>query len=200
MSLPVLSLSRTMREKAFSLIELLSVVAIIGVISALAITSFNTIGGSHAITRDGQLVNDQMNLARQIAMTKNRDTELRLITYPGPEAGTTNWAVQIYDTASGEPLHRIARLGDNVVISASSGLSPLLTNLETAQMSFPPLGNGQRDYYRLKFRPNGRVEGNFPPRQDYLTLHLRRENPAEPQNYFSLQIQPLTGRTTIYRP
>jgi uncharacterized protein (TIGR02596 family) len=182
----------------FSLIELLVVMGLIGILAVLTVPALNSIGGGHAVTREGQALNDQLNLARQMALSRNRETELRLISYPG--VGGENWALQICESGSGQALGRLIKLADNVVINTSPTLSPLLDNLERASAEFPSLGTGSLSYWALKFRPNGRIKGGFPARQDYLTVQLRRENPDAPVNYFALQIQPVTGRISIYRP
>lgn len=185
-------------SQAFSLVELLVVMALIGILAVLAIPAFNAIGGGHAVTREGQVLNDQINLARQIAITRNRETELRLIAYPGPEG--ESWALQIFEAESGAPLHRLVKLADNVVISRASDLSPLLDILDSSTAAYPQLGSGTCAYQAVTFRPNGRVKGSYPVRQDFLTLHLRRDSSATPVNYFTLQIQPLTGRLSTFRP
>jgi prepilin-type N-terminal cleavage/methylation domain-containing protein len=180
----------------FSLVELLLVMALIGILSVLTVPAISAIRGGHVVTQEGQLLNDQINLARQMALSRSRETELRLISYPGP-AGDS-WAVQICESESGKPLHRLIKLEDNVVIGPSSELSPLLQNLESSNASYPRLASGTCEYRALKFRPNGRVKGKFPAREDYLTVHLR--NDPTPSNYFTLQIQSLSGRIVVHRP
>lgn len=183
---------------AFSLLELLVVIALLGLLAVLAAPAMNAIGGGGVVTREGQLLNDQITLARQMAVSRNRETELRLIEYSG--SGGDHWAIQIWDPAAAKPLNRLTRLADNAVINPSSSLSPLLGHLESSNAVFGPLGNSPRSYRAIRFRPNGRIKGNFPVREDYLTVQLRRESPDQPVNYFTLQIQSLTGRISVYRP
>src|SRR5687768_11736886 len=62
---------------AFSLVEMLTVLAIVGILSALIVPSFNSIVSSQRLPSASQLVVDQLNLARQAAITANRPVEVR---------------------------------------------------------------------------------------------------------------------------
>lgn len=184
---------------AFSLVELLVVIAMIGILAMLAASSFNTLDG-HTVTQQGQILNDQINLTRQLAVSRNREMELRLISYAANNG--VNWALQICESSSdpqnARAFSRLVRLADGTVIDTSPQLSPLLAHLETASAAFPTLGTCA--YQALKFRPNGRVKGSFPAKQDYLTLRPRCDPSDHPANYFTLQIQSVTGRISVYRP
>lgn len=189
------------RLRAFSLLELLIVVAIIGVLAVMVAPAFNSLAGTYTVTQQGQLIGDQINLTRQFAVTRNREVELRLIPYPGRN-GDTNWAVQIWETTrpaeTPVALSRLIRLADTVMILPGSGFSPLLDALDSENGNIPPLG--EQTYHALRFRSNGRVAGGLPAQRDYLTLTLRRDKPDAPANPFTLQVHPMTGRVSIHRP
>ncbi len=68
------SASHPHRAAGFSLIELLTVVLIIGIIAGFVVPAVNGIGRGSQLTNAGNAVVDMMNLARQEAMTKNTMT------------------------------------------------------------------------------------------------------------------------------
>ena len=75
-------------NRAFSLIELLVVIAIIGLLAALAMPSVAGILGGSKVSMGVETVNGALSSARQLAATKNREIEFRLIemsdpTFPG---------------------------------------------------------------------------------------------------------------------
>lgn len=186
------------QRRAFSLLELLAVMAIIGIMAVLVIPTVNQMSGGMAVTQAGQQINDQLALARQLAVGRNVNIEVRFIR---DEDDDNNFvAMQLWELDRGgenaKPIGRMSRLPQTVVINAT--LSPLLESLEPASGEFAAMG--EREYVALRFRPNGRMTAQPPMRASILTAQLRREDPEEPVNYFTIQINPLTGRITAYRP
>ena len=86
-----------MRTRAFSLIELLVVIAIIALLTSLIVPAASSLGSSYSLTRQGQLLSDQIVLARQVATSRNRNIEVLLTQ------SNSNWSVQLWqlDTAGG---------------------------------------------------------------------------------------------------
>lgn len=73
------------RSSAFSLVELVVVIAIIGIISVFVIPAATSIIAGTDINRASQLFTAQLAQARQVATTKNHQVEVRLLQFPDME-------------------------------------------------------------------------------------------------------------------
>jgi len=184
----------------FTLIEMLAVLALIGILAAVTIPAMTSVSVSMNVTRAGQLVNDQIALARQTAVARNRPTEVRFVTDP-VDPGFSSIQLWEYDASGDNPkaVRRLERLPDAVIIK--NEMSPVLMEADAAQSgtaNFRALGN--RPYKGIRFRANGRVDTSLPMAKTYLTVVGRRDTAAKPANYYTLQISPLTGRVSPLRP
>src|SRR6185503_15072318 len=74
--------SRTFRA-AFSLIELVTVIAIIGIILGIVVPAWSGMGRGKALVTAGNLVNDMADLARQHAMSRNTLSALLVLANQG---------------------------------------------------------------------------------------------------------------------
>jgi len=173
----------------FSLVELLVVMAIMAILVALVITPVGQVADGYLLTRQGQTLGDQLVLARQRATARNRDVEVRF-----QEEGAV-WTMQIWelDPAAGtaSPVSRVTPFDAQLAFRAE--LSPLLDALPTQT-------EAGESWKALRFRPNGRLALPLTMADNYLTLCLRRDTGSVPRNYFTLQIHPLSGHLSIYRP
>lgn len=189
--------------KAFSLIELLIVIAIMAILVSLSVPAMNSIARGSNITRAGQMVGDMVILGRQEAVAKNRDIEVRIIEVsPAPGVAGGLVAVQLWELsdASAKPVSRINRLPEGAAISSNTALSPLLkADVSVGNTTnFGSLGN--RPYLGFKIRANGKLSSSVGMNNNFLTVSATSDASAPPENYYTIRVNPVTGRVNIYRP
>ncbi len=145
------------KTPAFSLIELLVVVAIIAIIGTFAVPAVGNLLKGTALTQAANSITDTVAGARQHALTRNRSVEVRFFRFwnteiPGePTAGTTTdldskpagldytapyRAFQAFEIADGgipNPIGKLNFLPNTVILSQSSALSSLLGNTDATK-------------------------------------------------------------------
>lgn len=187
---------------AFSLVELLVVMVIIGMVSALAVSAFQSVSRSQNITQAGQLVADRLAQAKQVSVLKNREVEVRFIELP-ENGGSSYRAIQLWTAdASGiapTKFGRVDKLPTGVKISALPELSPLLMADPTIQGTMNVAGYGSCAYRGIRIDSTGSLGGAIAS-NDFLTIHAIQDLAVPPVNYFTLRVNPVTGRVTEYRP
>lgn len=192
------SWSASRRTEAFTLAELLTVIAIIALLMVFVVPATSSILSGFNLSQHGQNLADQFSLCRQLAMTRNRDAEIRFVEV-STDFGPT-WAYQIwtYDEQGNnpKPYGAVEKIPDNIRINEE--LSPLMDLLPTGTANFPALG-GNREYHALRYRVNGTALGSFGT-QNYLTLSLARDDQEAPRNFYTVQVNPVTGMISIFRP
>lgn len=203
------------RPSAFTLVELAIVLSIMAVIALLALPSLTPMMQSYNLNRATGMVTDELTFARQAALTRNGDVEVRFYqTGPGNSSSDLQFrAVRSFWSATGQPLDRLSYLPVPIIISSSPQFSSLLdytnpsrSGLSTGQETLP--GNsGTTTYVSFLFRATGGT-GLSPvtPPVGIWNLTLYAENaPANastglPNSYAAVQIDPVTGQDRTYRP
>jgi uncharacterized protein (TIGR02596 family) len=192
------------RASAFSLIELMIVIALLGLLTVLAVPALNSVMRGSNINLAGQTITDQLALARQDAVTRNRDVQVRF--YRMTNGSTPGWrAVQLWRIDQGptgpttNAIGRLVQIPEGIIIATNNSLSPLITTPSfTGTTNLP--GYGPTPYAGFRFRANGSLESTVTAARGYLTLAPASDTNETPVNYFTIQLNPLTGKTLIFRP
>ena len=187
-------------HRAFSLVELLVVIAIMALLIAAAVPALSSVAQGSNLNRAGQMVGDQITQARLTAVSRNREVQVRLYELTnGLDSGWRGlqvWRMEQSATGSiGVPASRLLLLPEGVLIEPDR--SPLLDADATVAGVENLPSRGSVNYRGFRFRPNGAMSAGVSASNNYLTLRPVREGGG---NYYTVQVDPLTGKTTVYRP
>jgi len=199
------------KKAAFSLLELLAVMAIIGLLAFFTIPAFNSTLRASKLTVAGQAVMDELNLARQAAQSRNAVVEVRCYKLPDHNAPASDPPVDyrvfqsflVSDNAT-NALGRPRFLPSPIIISTNASESAFLSSLshaeQTAPTNAPVSGFGTNYRYRsMRFAPNGSVD--LQNSENFITLVAKDEKPlSQGGNFFTIQINPISGSIRSFRP
>lgn len=214
---------RSQPSGGFTLVEMMVVVAMIAlIVTAMAPMVFSTIVSTR-LTSAGETLAGQISLARQMAVSGNQAVEVRLYQYEDPESPgskSTYKAVALMRASSSSfalgqdkaQLTDTFYLPSGIAIGDSVDMTPLLSSGSVSLQA-----DGERiikrsptaRYKSFQINANGSTNleqlmgSGFHPNLSYLTLVEERAlegSGAIPKNFFAIQIDPSTGRTTTYRP
>jgi prepilin-type N-terminal cleavage/methylation domain-containing protein len=205
---------------AFTLIEMLTVIAIIGVILAVGIPAFTNMMKSGGLSAASRQIASTLTLARQYAITKR--TNVRVVfPYSGTTGGGINLAppYQSYTAIAinGTTTNYISKwehlpLGTVFMdINAGVGSPPCLNDLGTANLPFPTntnaaLGPGNSAILAfIEFRPTGAASnpGTFTITEGFVsgtTVTPTSRNGITLANVVTVSVDNVVGRIQVRRP
>ena len=156
-------LGRKHRESGFTLIEVMIVVAIIGIASALAIPSYTQWKAQHDLREAVSEFSIELNLARVVAMNRNRQAT---VTIQLSGAGL----IDVSGTAGGTPIFSTQTLNRSVtgfqpILGGVPGLPNALTNVSFSSMGLSAtaanqviqMANTAGVVYSVSVMPSGKV-------------------------------------------
>lgn len=201
----------SVNSRAFSLIELLVVIAIMGLMMTLAMPAITQTLRASKLTTAGQAVMDELNLARQTALSRNAVVEVRYYMLPDYNASsaatpTVYRSLQSFVVSDGgtNPVDRPKFLPSPVVFSPNATESALLSSTnhaEQASLAAAPIaGFGTNYRYRsIRFAPDGSVD--LQSSENFFTLVLQNDKPLSAgANFFTVQLHPISGSVRSFRP
>jgi uncharacterized protein (TIGR02596 family) len=205
------------RRRAFTLLELLVVMAVAGILLSLVLPVFQSMGDAAKIKQAASCVVDQIDAARQWAEVNGATVQVRLLMAPGQSNYT---GIQIWSGDEKLILDKPVGLPEGVAIVADPSLSPMLDRMCTGEMPGTESSHSESRWAGGRFaafrvRPSGAIELAPPssstprsrvyssnPRSElYFTVAPDRPTGGEvPANYATIQLNPDTAHPLLYRP
>jgi uncharacterized protein (TIGR02596 family) len=188
------------QRQAFTLIELLVVIAIMGILMVMIIPAVSGIGKGYRITAGAQSLIDQLNRARQEALSRNRMVEVQFLR--APRNGTTNYSATrlvTLDATNGTAqatTNRMVWLPDGVVIGTNASMTST-GDLKTATSVTIP-GGGTASALTFSFRPNGTTD--LSTNVHWTIVDENLSTSSSPANFATVQLDSRTGRPRLFRP
>ncbi len=193
------------RFSAFSLIELLVVMAIVVILMAAAVPALNSVLEGGRLTQATTLIVNQFTLAKQNATAENKNITLRVIRKDTSSPYDRIQLVRLDSAGNATPMLRVATLPTQTAIASDPNLSSIMGIAESAAAptkdpSIPGLETSYR-YVQFTFRPRGSLELNIQANWFATVVFARHASDSSPPaNFATIQIDPVNGGVQVYRP
>ena len=205
------------RRNAFTLVEILVVISVIGAMAALVIPSLVGILRGSQLSTGIEIVFGVFSNARQLGATTNHDIEVRLIEMKDPASPSSTSQIralqmlEIREDGLPNQIGKTGMLPSGVIIGSPAEMTSLsaLANI-TASAADPSIPRVGRDYkYRsFRFRPDGSLDLHKKAKLSgvsnyFITLYDEKFSPRggiPPANFATIQFESATGATALYRP
>lgn len=185
-------------KAAFSLVELLAVVAIGAILAVLALPALGGIQSSFQLSRSAASAKGGIELARQLAVTRNASVYLDLCQTPdssGKECFNTLVLRGHRPDGTWEMLAKPIRLPAGFSMATNAAWSSLMTLPATNV----PLLNSSVPARRIRFLSTGAADLSTSSNWNLTVFQDRRPVDFSP-NFITLVLFPATGRTVTYQP
>lgn len=194
-------------RQGFSLLELLAVLGVISVLVVLSVPMLSGMGKAQGLTTATSKLKGQFALARQVAMTKNQNVELRFYLGPKNSLQATQ-VVALDDEGKSEgPESPVESLSQQVAALPAGTFSTLLTDTSVAKQADrndfwqAPV----EDFAYVTFTANGAPDlPSLPTGVESWTLtlvgHQEAEETSLPANFATFVLNPVTGLVKVVRP
>lgn len=196
----------------FSLLELLTVIAVLAILSALIVPSVGRIATGTRLTQDGSRLVDEINTARALALARNQPVEIWFLQLPASSDGSDiGWrgirCRMLESDGTATWVSRTQKLSESMLLASSEALSNCIGGQNSQPLTDLP---GSVRGTGIRFYPGGRVEPISPlgslSLNDPLFVTIAHAQDLAgstselPRNFITIQVEPRNGRVTSFRP
>ncbi len=185
-------------EFGFSLVEMLVVLAVTAVLMAMIVPAISSMGASWRLTQAGSALRGQLQLARQLSVSRNLNVVVSLAKQ-AEQSGATQFNTIILEYH--KPDGKTEQAARTVVLPAgyaiadqadwSSIMTRTLTNVTNAGKTLPCV--------QIQYRPGGSLALNSATNW-FLTVHRAGVESGPDRNFITLQLDPVTGTVKAFQP
>jgi uncharacterized protein (TIGR02596 family) len=203
------------QRRAVTLLELLVVISLLILLMTIIVPAVTHMLHSSQLAQAGQLLSDQLALARQFALAKNLPMEVRFYRFSDPSvigeqstpasAGSYRAFQTFKIMESGEAVAqgRVQQLPSSTIIDPSTKLSSLLGSAPPVLSNTFPIPRVGTEYHAVSFRFLSDGSTDLPKTGAlwFLTVRLLNDRSnSVPPNYVTVQVDPYNGHIKTFRP
>lgn len=191
------------RRCAFTLVELLAVIAVLGLVVALVIPAMGRYLSAYRLNHVGQGLIAELARARMHATTAQRTAALRLYQLPKGDGSTEQVyrMVQVMEYpregGAARPVGRALEVIEPVAFNEA--LSSLLTNDGVVRGTTTFRGTDDVPFAEILIYPNGTTSLIATSPHPYLTLTTAHDSPTEPVDPLVISVDPVTSSFKVFR-
>lgn len=206
---------RVQARKAFTLVEMLAVLAILAIFTAVTVPGLSSMVRDYNLMDAGNRIVGELNQARQTAISRNQCVEVRFyLDNADHQYDCMISLIPATADAGNQWLERPLFLPMKVVFNTSNAnYSPLITTTTGTSPKAgtdndpdsPSLLRGE-SYVAFHFRPDGSTDLDADAWSDAWCLTLDNiggtagKGGAPAVNYVTILLDPVVGRTRLYQP
>jgi len=187
--------TRYRSKAAFTLVELLGVIAVIALLMALTVSNVGDLGKSRNLANAGSSVRDIAAHARNAARSHNS-----LTMFVTPTEGADAYRVfsvfeRTYDSTTWKQITKWERLPLGVILDQTNS-DTFVSSVGVGGPSTIKQNGTDKTYAKVLFQPNGSLmKSSVAPK-----LYFRQETDSDGINYYRIVFNPTTGIPIVERP